>query len=200
LRRRAIPEIASSDRAVAQQRGDVCVVVRRRDFDSIHADDRKLVADAANRIEEPCCREATWLRRTTAWRMPRVADVDVDGENHAIGVGQRDLEGFVEAFIEAECQLSMTALSSADPARPIDCLIPTRPQAAWKFLAVYPIRGEVTPDQVRCPPRPRPGRVVCLRRRLRRAASPISRISVATVFWLTRQPSSRRSAVIRGDP
>jgi hypothetical protein len=31
----------------------------------------------------------------------------------------------------------MTALSSAEPARFIDCLIATRPQAAWKFLAVY---------------------------------------------------------------
>ena len=29
-----------------------------------------------------------------------------------------------------ECQLSVTALSSAEPARPIDCLIPTRAQAA----------------------------------------------------------------------
>jgi hypothetical protein len=28
-------------------------------------------------------------------------------------------------------------LSSAEPARPIDWVIPTRAQAAWKFLAVY---------------------------------------------------------------
>ena len=33
-----------------------------------------------------------------------------------------------------------------------------------------------------------------------RATSPCSAISAATVFSLTRQPSSRRSAVIRGDP
>jgi hypothetical protein len=36
-----------------------------------------------------------------------------------------------------ECQLSMTALSSAEPARPIDCWIATRPQAAWKFSSVF---------------------------------------------------------------
>jgi len=34
----------------------------------------------------------------------------------------------------------------------------------------------------------------------RRAASPIWRISAATVFSLTRQPASRSAAVIRGDP
>jgi hypothetical protein len=33
-----------------------------------------------------------------------------------------------------------------------------------------------------------------------RATSPGSRISLATVFSLTRQPASRSSAVIRGDP
>ena len=48
--------------------------------------------------------------------------------------------------------------------------------------------------------RPRPARVVCLRRLLPRAARPSSRISAATVFSLTDQPSSRRSAVIRGEP
>ena len=45
-----------------------------------------------------------------------------------------------------------------------------------------------------------PRRVVDRRRRLRLAAMPSSRISAATVFSLTRQPSSRRSAVIRGEP
>jgi len=48
--------------------------------------------------------------------------------------------------------------------------------------------------------RPFPGRVVPLRRFLRRAARPISAITAATVFLLTRQPRSRRSAVIIGDP
>jgi hypothetical protein len=45
-----------------------------------------------------------------------------------------------------------------------------------------------------------PGRVVASRRFLRRAARPCSRISAATVFSLTRHPSSRSAAVIRGDP
>lgn len=44
------------------------------------------------------------------------------------------------------------------------------------------------------------GLVVPRRLRLRRAIKPCSAISVATVFTLTRQPSARRSAVIRGDP
>jgi hypothetical protein len=48
--------------------------------------------------------------------------------------------------------------------------------------------------------RPLPGRVVALRRFLRRAARPCSRISTATVFSLTFQPASRSAAVIRGDP
>jgi hypothetical protein len=48
--------------------------------------------------------------------------------------------------------------------------------------------------------RPLPGRVVDRRFFLRRAARPSSRINAATVFWLTRHPASRRSAVIRGDP
>ena len=45
-----------------------------------------------------------------------------------------------------------------------------------------------------------PGRVVAVRFFFRRAARPCSRISAATVFSLTRQPASRRSAVIRGRP
>jgi hypothetical protein len=36
-----------------------------------------------------------------------------------------------------ECQDSMPALSSADPARPIDCRIPIRSQAARNRCAVY---------------------------------------------------------------
>ncbi len=48
--------------------------------------------------------------------------------------------------------------------------------------------------------RPLPGRVVAFRLFFRRAASPSSRISSATVFSLTFQPASFRSAVIRGDP
>jgi hypothetical protein len=48
--------------------------------------------------------------------------------------------------------------------------------------------------------RPFPGRVVALRFFLLRAARPSSRITAATVSSLTRQPASRRSAVIRGEP
>ena len=62
------------------------------------------------------------------------------------------------------------------------------------------LRREVPLDQVRRVPRPLPGRVVALRFFFRRAARPSSRITAATVFLLTAQPSSRRSAVIRGEP
>lgn len=48
--------------------------------------------------------------------------------------------------------------------------------------------------------RPRPGRVVCRRRRLGLARKPSSRMIWETVFSDTVQPSSRRSAVILGDP
>ena len=48
--------------------------------------------------------------------------------------------------------------------------------------------------------RPFPGRVASLRRFFGRAARPISAISAATVFLLTVQPASCRSAVIIGDP
>ena len=48
--------------------------------------------------------------------------------------------------------------------------------------------------------RPLPGRVVDLRRFRRRAVRPCLRISAATVFWLTAQPSSRSSAVILDAP
>jgi hypothetical protein len=42
--------------------------------------------------------------------------------------------------------------------------------------------------------------VVCLRRFFARATSHRSRMIFATVFSLTRQPASRRSSVIRGEP
>ena len=42
-----------------------------------------------------------------------------------------------------ECQLSMTALSSAEPTLPIDWVTPTRPQAARKFFAVYSLPWSV---------------------------------------------------------
>jgi len=48
--------------------------------------------------------------------------------------------------------------------------------------------------------RPRPGRVVALRRRRDLAARPCSAIKAATVFLLTRHPASVRSAVIIGEP
>ena len=48
--------------------------------------------------------------------------------------------------------------------------------------------------------RPLPGRAGDLRFFFRLAARPCSRIIAATVFLLTAQPSSRRSAVIRGEP
>jgi hypothetical protein len=48
--------------------------------------------------------------------------------------------------------------------------------------------------------RPFPGRVATLRFFFRRAARPSSAITAATVFTLTVQPASRRSAAIRGDP
>ena len=70
---------------------------------------------------------------------------------------------------------------------------------AVPFL-VDPLRGEVPFTRSGARQRPLLGRVVDLRRLLRRAARPCSRISAATVFSLTDQPASRRSAVIRGAP
>ena len=68
-------------------------------------------------------------------------------------------------------------------------------------LDVDLLRREVPLDQVRrARLRPLPGRVVALRFFFRRAARPCSRITAATVFSLTAQPSSRRSAVILGEP
>jgi hypothetical protein len=48
--------------------------------------------------------------------------------------------------------------------------------------------------------RPLPGRVELRRRRFARALRPCSAMIAATVFWLTRQPISCRSLVIRGAP
>jgi hypothetical protein len=48
--------------------------------------------------------------------------------------------------------------------------------------------------------RPFPGRVADLRFFFRRAARRCSRIKAATVLSLTRQPASRKSAVILGEP
>jgi hypothetical protein len=67
-------------------------------------------------------------------------------------------------------------------------------------LAVELLGGELPPDQVGCAPGAPPGRVVLFRRRFGRACRPCSRMSSAMVFSLTRQPASRRSAVIRGAP
>lgn len=68
-------------------------------------------------------------------------------------------------------------------------------------LLIHRGRREIPADQVRCPP-PSLARTsgVCLRRFLGRATSRWSRIIFATVFSLTRQPASRRSSVIRGEP
>jgi hypothetical protein len=48
--------------------------------------------------------------------------------------------------------------------------------------------------------RPLPGRVVLRRRRRARAFRPCSAMIAAMVFWLTRHPNSRTSAVILGAP
>jgi hypothetical protein len=47
---------------------------------------------------------------------------------------------------------------------------------------------------------PVPDRVLCLRRFFALAIRRCSRMILATVFSLTRQPASRRSSVIRGEP
>jgi hypothetical protein len=67
-------------------------------------------------------------------------------------------------------------------------------------LLIDLLRGEVPPDQVRRPPPALAGWVVDLRFFLARAARCCSRIRPATAFSFTRQPSSRRSSVIRGEP
>lgn len=50
----------------------------------------------------------------------------------------------------------MTALSSAEPTLPMDWVTPTRPQAAWKFFAVYSLPWSVcmiTSPMLSLPPR-----------------------------------------------
>ena len=62
-------------------------------------------------------------------------------------------------------------------------------------------RGEVPLDQVPAPASGlSPAGVVARRLFVRRAARPISRSRAATVFLLTAQPASFRSAVMRGEP
>jgi hypothetical protein len=65
-------------------------------------------------------------------------------------------------------------------------------------LIVAAAKSRPTRSGARHPPRP--GRGGWCRRRFGRARRPSSAMIWATVFTLTRQPSPRSSAVIRGDP
>ncbi len=67
-------------------------------------------------------------------------------------------------------------------------------------LTLIPAAGKSRLTRSGARHRPFPGRVVALRRFFGRAARPISAITAATVFLLTRQPRSCRSAVSMGDP
>src|SRR5204862_479817 len=67
-------------------------------------------------------------------------------------------------------------------------------------LRLSVLAGKSRPIRSGARHRPFPCRVVCLRRFFARATKCCSRMIAATVFSLTRQPASRRSSVIRGEP
>jgi hypothetical protein len=108
-------------------------------------------------------------------------------------------------------QRRVVALAQGEPQHPAGSNIEDRDQvqpaliggdlgAVTEPLAVELAGREVSLAQVRGPPPAPAWPGVALRFFLRRAARPSSRISAATVFWLTRHPASRRSAVILGEP
>jgi hypothetical protein len=87
-----------------------------------------------------------------------LAVVLVDESRGARARGGLGGEPFEAAQLDSsvECQLSMTALSSADPTRPIDWRMPIRVQAARKLAAVYSLPWSVcntTPATASRPPR-----------------------------------------------
>ena len=85
---------------VGEVRRDLGVVVRRRHLDHVDTRHRQLAADPAYGVEQLPRRETARLRRARARRVARVADVDVDGEEHRVAVVQGDLERLVEAGLE----------------------------------------------------------------------------------------------------
>ncbi len=76
------------------------MVVGRRDLDHVDARDRQLAADPADGVQQVARGEAARLGRARAGRVPRVADVDVDGQEDRVAVVERDLEGLVEAGVQ----------------------------------------------------------------------------------------------------
>jgi hypothetical protein len=80
--------------------------------------------------------------------------------------------------------------------------VPGRIPILWRttLRGLAPSAGKVPAQQVRGPSAELCGMVVPRRRCLRRATKPCSRISVAAVFFDTRQTIPSRSAVVRGEP
>ena len=77
------------------------MVVRRRHLDHVDAGDRQLPADAPDGVQQLARREAARLGGAGARRVARVADVDVDRQEHRVAVVEGDLEGLVEAGASA---------------------------------------------------------------------------------------------------
>src|SRR5438034_11602313 len=112
------------------------------------------------------------------------------GQLRVVILAQREPQHPARSHVQhaVQVQLALTGIDIGAVAVPLLVDLPGR---------------EVPLDQVRCALaccRPFPGRVVPLRLFFGRAARPSSAITAATVFLLTRQPRSWRSAVIIGDP
>ncbi len=76
------------------------MIERRRHLDDVDTDDRQLVTDAPNLIEELARRQSPRLRCSGARCMTGVAHVDVDAEEHAVTVVRRDRECFGHDLVE----------------------------------------------------------------------------------------------------
>jgi hypothetical protein len=90
--------------------------------------------------------------------VPSVVVVVLDpGRNLGAGLGfGGEVLQAAQLELQVECQDSITALSSADPGRPIDWRTPSRPQAARTSPAVYSLPWSVcrmTPSIASGPPR-----------------------------------------------
>ena len=86
---------------VGEVRRDLGVVVGRRDLDHVDARDGQLAADPADGVQQLPRGQPAGLGGAGAGGVARVADVDVDREEDRVAVVEGDLEGLVEARLQA---------------------------------------------------------------------------------------------------
>ena len=85
---------------VGQRGGDVGMVVGRRDLDHVHPHHRQLQTDPPDRVEQLAGGQPTRLRGASARGVARVADVDVDGQEHPLALVGGDRERLGQALGE----------------------------------------------------------------------------------------------------